>query len=604
MSDTATAPPPDEALEAARWNLEPLVEDGGPERALAQLDEAQERSEAFAERYRGKLGELDPAQFAEAMRELEAISDLAGRAGTYASLAFSVDTLSPEVGSLMQQVRERSAALQTTLLFFDLEWNELDDDQARRIYDAPELEFCRHHLRMERRYRPHQLSEPEERILTETSVTGPGAFARLFTEQTSAITVELADADGPLQLMEALSRLQDPNRERRAEAAEAVTAALEPGLRTRAFIFNTLLQDKATKDRLRSFDNWLAARNLDNEASDESVQALIEAVVGRYDLARRWYRLKARMLGLDRLADYDRVAPLAEAERHVPYDEARELVLDCYTGFSPELGATAAEFFTGDYIDAPPAPGKRGGAFCSYAVPTAHPYVMLNYTSRPGDVLTMAHELGHGVHAALSRPRGVFEFGTPLTVAETASIFGETIVLGRLLEQAADDSERLSLLGSSLDGAVGAVFRQVAMNRFEDRVHRERRESGELSVDAFAAAWTDTQTDLLGDSVDLSDGYSSWWSYVPHFIATPGYVYAYSYGHLLALSVYSRYEEEGAGFVESYVDLLRAGGSRPPEGLGEIVGVDLTDPGFWNAGLDLIERQLERAEETAETVSG
>ena len=237
-------------------------------------------------------------------------------------------------------------------------------------------------------------------------------------------------------------------------------------------------------------------------------------------------------------------------------------------------------------------------------MPSAHPYVMLNYTSRPCDVLTMAHELGHGVHASLARPRGVFEFGTPLTVAETASIFGETIVLGRLLEQAPDDSERLALLGYSLDGAVGAVFRQVAMNRFEDRVHTERRETGELSVDDFAAAWLDTQADLLGDSVELSDGYGSWWSYVPHFIATPGYVYAYAYGHLLALSVYSRYEEEGDGFVPSYLELLRAGGSMPPEELGKIVGVDLTDPGFWNAGLDLIERQLEAAEEAEAKVSG
>ena len=601
MSDATI--PADEALAEARWNLEPLVEDGGPERALAQLDEAQERADAFAERYRGELAELDGAGLAEAMRELEAISDLAGRAGTYASLRFSVDTLSPEVGALMQDVRERGAALQTTLLFFELEWNDLPEERAEELLAADELAFCRHYLKMERRYRPHQLSEPEERILTETSVTGAGAFSRLFTEQTSAITVELADTAEPLQLMEALSRLQDPDRERRAEAAGAVTEALEPGLRTRAFIYNTLLADKATRDRLRSFDHWLAARNLDNEASDESVEALVEAVIGRYDIARRWYRLKARMLGLERLADYDRVAPLAEAERHVPYGEARELVLDCYRGFSPELGATAEEFFTGDYIDAPPLPGKRGGAFCSYAVPSAHPYVMLNYTSRPGDVLTMAHELGHGVHASLSRPRGIYEFGTPLTVAETASIFGETIVLGRLLEQAADDSERLSLLGSSLDGAVGAVFRQVAMNRFEDRVHDERRTTGELSVDAFASAWTDTQADLLGDSVELSDGYSSWWSYVPHFISTPGYVYAYSYGHLLALSVYGRYEAEGEGFVDSYLDLLRAGGSMPPEELGEIVGVDLTDPGFWNAGLDLIERQLARAEETAAAIS-
>jgi oligoendopeptidase F len=603
MSDTATATK-DEALEAARWNLEPLVSDGGPERALAQLDEAQERAEAFAERYRGTLAGIDAPGLAAAMRELETISDLAGRAGTYASLMFSVDTLSPEVGALMQDVRERSAKLSTALLFFDLEWNEVDDERAEELLASEELAFCEHHLRMERRYLPHQLTEPEELILTETSVTGAGAFARLFTEQTSAITVDLPGVEEPMQLMEALSRLLDPDREIRAGAAAAVSEALEPGLRTRAYIFNTLLQDKATKDRLRHFPHWLAARNLDNEASDESVQTLIDTVISRYELARRWYGLKARLLGLDRLADYDRNAPLREAERHVSYDEARELVLDCYSSFSPVLGESAAEFFTGDYIDAPPAPGKRGGAFCSYAVPSAHPYVMLNYTSRPSDVLTMAHELGHGVHAALSRPRGMFEFGTPLTVAETASIFGETIVLGRLLEQAADDpAERLSLLGSSLDGAVGAVFRQIAMNRFEDRVHRQRRESGELSVDDFATAWTETQEEMLGDTVELSEGYGSWWSYVPHFIATPGYVYAYSFGHLLALSVYSRYEQEGEGFVDSYVELLKAGGSRSPEGLGEIVGVDLADPGFWNAGLDLIERQLEAAERTAEEVS-
>jgi oligoendopeptidase F len=294
------------------------------------------------------------------------------------------------------------------------------------------------------------------------------------------------------------------------------------------------------------------------------------------------------------------MAPVAETEQRISYGDARELVLDCYSGFSSELGEVAAEFFSGDYIDAPPAPGKRGGAFCSYAVPSAHPYVMLNYTSRPGDALIMAHELGHGVHAALARPKGVFEFATPLTVAETASIFGESIVLGRMLSDAPDASARLSLLAETLDGAVAAIFRQVAMNRFEHRVHGERRDSGELSVEAFQSAWLETQQDLLGDSVDVSDDYGSWWSYVPHFIDTPGYVYAYAYGNLLALSVYRRYEEEGEDFVESYLDLLRAGGSMPPEELGEIVGVDLTDAGFWSAGLDLVERRLEEAERTAE----
>ncbi|MBA2240108.1 MAG: M3 family oligoendopeptidase [Solirubrobacterales bacterium] len=562
------------------------------------LEEAHKRAGSFAESHRGRVGELDAEQLASAMDDLEAIFDLLGRAGSFASLWFTVDTQDPERGALLQKVHERGAELETELLFFELEWNQLESEQADRLLGAEQAGPWRHYLRTLRRYRPHQLSEPEERVLTETAVTGPSAFRRLFTEQISSVTVELPDAKEPVALMQALSRLEDSDRERRAEAAGAITEALEPGVRTRAFVFNTLLADKATKDRLRSYPNWLASRNLANEASDESVAALIEAVVSRYELARRWYRLKAGVLGLERLAYYDRMAPLGEAEQTIPYADARELVLDCYRGFSPELGDTAAAFFDG-YIDAPPDRGKRGGAFCSYTVPSAHPYVMLNYTSRPRDALTMAHELGHGAHAALARPQGLFQFATPLTVAETASIFGETIVLERLLDQAPDASARLSLLADSLDGAVAAVFRQVAMNRFEDRIHTRRRESGELSVDDFGSLWLETQTDLLGDSVEPSTDYGSWWSYVPHFIDTPGYVYAYAYGHLLALSVYRRYEQEGEGFVPSYLDLLRAGGSRSPEELGEIVGVDLRDPGFWSAGLDLIERQLELAEQAA-----
>jgi oligoendopeptidase F len=597
MTETAAAPDP--ALEEARWDLEPLVEGEGAAGVERLLDEAHERAEAIAASYRGRVAELDAAELAGAMRELEAVYDRVGRAGSYASLAFSVDTQKPETGALMQRVQERGSAIETQLLFFDLEWNLAPDDHAESVLADDALSFCAHHLRTIRRYRPHQLSEPEEKVLTEVEVTGRSAFARLFTEQISSLSVDLEGSEEPVPLMEALSLMQSPDREQRAAAAAGVTESLEPGLRTRAFIFNTLLQDKATKDRLRSFPNWLAARNLSNEASDESVQALIDAVTGRYELARRWYRLKAGLLGLDKLAHYDRMAPVAEDERHVPYDEAKATVLDCYSGFSPELGEVAGGFFEGAFIDAPPQPGKRGGAFCAYTVPSAHPYVMLNYTSRPGDVLTMAHELGHGVHAALARPKGMFEFTTPLTVAETASIFGETIVLERLLEDAPDAAARLSLLAESLDGAVAAVFRQVAMNRFEDRIHGERRAGGELSVDDFASAWMDTQADLLGDSVEASDDYGSWWSYVPHFVDTPGYVYAYAYGHLLALSVYRRFEEEGESFVPSYLDLLRAGGSRPPEGLGEIVGVDLADPGFWTSGLDLIERQLDAAEQAA-----
>jgi oligoendopeptidase F len=589
----------DEKLEAANWDLEPLVDGRGPDAVESMLAEARERAEAFAGRYRGRVAELDSPELVEAMRALGDIHDLGGRAGSYAVLSYSLDTADPERGARLQKARELGAAIETELLFFDLEWNLVPDERADELLAAPEIAFASHHLRTLRRYRPHQLSEPEERVLTETNVTGGSAFQRLFTEQTAALEVPLPDQDEPAALEEGLSRLQDPDRDRRREAAQAVTEALRPGLRTRAFVFNTLLQDKATKDRLRGYPNWLASRNLANEASDESVQALIEAVQGRYDLARRWYDLKAGLLGLDRLAHYDRMAPVSDSGDSIPYGEAEEIVLDCYRTFSPELGATAEEFFTGGYMDGPPRPGKRGGAFCSYTVPSAHPYVLLNYTSRPYDVLVMAHELGHGVHAALARPQGIFHFSTPLTLAETASIFGENIVLERLLERAPGAAERLDLLAGALDGAVAAVFRQVAMNRFEDAIHTARRETGELSVDGFAEHWLSTQRDLLGDSVELDDDYGIWWSYIWHFVDAPGYVYAYAYGHLLALSVYRKYEERGEEFVSSYLDLLRAGGSRPPEELGAIVGVDLSDPGFWSSGLDLIERQLDAAEAAA-----
>jgi oligoendopeptidase F len=589
----------DATLEAAAWDLEPLVGGRGADGVVEMLTEARDRAEAFAQRHRGSVGELDAEGLADAMHEFAAIEDLVGRAGSYAVLRFSLDTTDPERGALMQRAAELSAEIETTLVFFELEWNQVPDERADELLAADELDFCGHHLRTIRRYRPHQLSEPEERILTETGVTGPSAFQRLFTEQTSVIEIRVPDSDEPVSLEEALSRLQHPDRRRRAEAAAGLTEALREGLRTRAFVFNTLFQDKATKDRLRSYPHWLASRNLANEVSDESVEALIEAVRSRYELARRWYRLKASLLGLDRLAHWDRMAPVSDSDEEIPYGEAREIVLDCYSRFSAELGEAAGAFFENGHIDGPPRPGKRGGAFCSYTVPSAHPYVLLNYTSRPHDVLVMAHELGHGVHASLARPQGIFHFTTPLTVAETASIFGETIVLERLLERASGPAERLDLLAGSLDGAVAAVFRQVAMNRFEHAAHMERRESGELSVERFGELWLETQSDLLGDSVEVSDDYGVWWSYIWHFVDAPGYVYAYAYGHLLALSVYRRYEEQGETFVPSYLELLRAGGSRPPEELGGIVGVDLSDPDFWSSGLDLVERQLEAAEGTA-----
>lgn len=593
----------DPEAEQAAWDLSPLLDGEGPEGVEARLQAALSMAKRFAERHAGKLAELDGEGLRAAMQELAQMHDLIGRAGAYAALRFSTDTADPANGALLQRVQERETEIETTLLFFELEWAALDEQTVQRLLTADGLEFCAHHLRRVRRCRDHLLSEPEERILAEKSVTGAGAWGRLFEELTSAIKVQLpAGADGEVQgvaLDVALSQLTSPDRQVRQSSAEAVTAALAPGLRTRAFLFNTLLADKATDDRLRRYPSWLSARNLSNEVDDDSVAALVSAVRGRYELARRWYRLKAGLLGIDRLADYDRMAAVTQDEASFGYGQAREIVLDCYSSFSPKLGDLVGSFFQGAWIDAPVRPAKRGGAFCAAAVPSVHPYVLLNYTSRRRDVLTLAHELGHGVHFALAAAQGSFHQHTPLTLAETASVFGETLVFARLLEQDTDPDSRLALLAENIEGAIATVFRQIAMNHFEDLVHTERREQGELSVDRFGELWAQSQHEMLGDSVEVTDGYRSWWSYIPHFIGTPGYVYAYAYGQLLALSVYHRYEEQGQEFVPRYLALLEAGGSRSPEELGQIVDVDLADPGFWDAGLDLLERRLVEAEEAA-----
>ena len=595
LEETAPVDPDLTAADVA-WDLEPLVDGKGTE-GVDELIAAAEASATAVEAYRGRIPTLDAAELAGLMDELARLQDAIGRAGSYVSLRFAIDSLDAERGAAMQKFAEQATAISTRVLFVELEWAEVDDDRAEELLADPVLQSSAHYLRSARRYHPHLLTEPEEKILTEKSVTGGSAWSRLFTELTSAIEVDLPD--GATSLEQALSVLGSPDREQRRIAAEAVTVALEPGLRTRAYVFNTLMADKATDDRLRSYDSWVASRNLSNEASDESVQALVDSVVARYDIPQRWYALKARLLGVDRLADYDRNASVADVEEEFRWSEATALVLDAYGSFSDELAGVVRRFLDERWVDAPVRPGKRPGAFCAYTVPSAHPYLFLNWTSRRRDVLTLAHELGHGLHAYLAREQGIYHQSTPLTLAETASVFGETVTFGRLLDATTDPAARLALLAESLEGQIATVFRQVAMNRFEDAVHTRRRSEGELSVDGFGDEWERTQRDMLGDAVEITPGYRTWWSYVPHFIGTPGYVYAYAYGQLLALAVYARYEAEGATFVPRYLDLLRAGGSQPPEDLGRIVGVDLSDPGFWDGGLRIIDDQLAAAEAAA-----
>jgi oligoendopeptidase F len=580
------------------WDLDPLVDGEGAQGCDRLIDEADERAAAFAAQHAGQVAQLDGPGLVDAMDELAAIYELVMRAGSYASLRFAVDQADPANGALVAHVQERGTAVETKLLFFELEWAALDDERADELLAADGLDLSRHYLRTARRYRPHLLSEPEERLMTEKAVTGRNAWGRLHGELLSALTVALADQD-PVTLDIALSRLSSTDREVRRTTALAVTDALQPGLRTRAYISNTLMADKATDDRLRDYATWISSRNLANEASDESVAALVETVRGAYDIPQRWYRLKAQLLGVDRLADYDRMAALPGGDEDISFDSARDVVLSSFADFSPLLGDTAQRFFDERWIDAPPRPAKRGGAFCSYTVPSVHPYVMLNYTARRRDVLTLAHELGHGLHAALAIPRGVLEQHTPLTVCETASVFGETLVFTRLLDEAPDPRSRLSLLAGALDDSVATVFRQTAMHRFEELAHTARREDGELSVDRFGELWIESQGEMLGDAVEMTDGYRAWWSYIPHFINTPGYVYAYAYGKLLALSVYARYLQEGEAFVPAYIELLSAGGSRSPEDLAAIAGLDLADPGFWAAGIELVRDQLTAAEQAA-----
>ena len=597
---SATTDDADLTAAEVAWDLDPLLGDRSADDWFAEADEIATRLEAA----RGEVASFDVDRLAAFMEDFARLQEVVGRVGNDASLRFAVDTDDPANGARVQAVQERATAIFNRLIFFELEWAEVPDVRVDELLAAPSLAASAHHLRSARRYRPHLLTEPEEKILSDKAVTGSSAWSRLFSELTSAITVDLpAAATGgePRQgsLEEGLSLLSHPDRSVRQAAAGAVTEGLRPGLRTRAYVFNTLLADKATDDRLRRYDTWVSSRNLSNEASDASVQALVDAVVGRYEIARRWYRLKAQILGLPRLADYDRMASVSSSETRYGWSEAKGLVLDAYSAFSPDIATAVQQFFDERWIDAPVRSGKRPGAFCAYTVPSHHPYVFLNWTGRPGDVLTLAHELGHGVHAYLARDQGIYHQTTPLTLAETASVFGETLTFGRLLDQTTDPDDRLDLLARSVEGAIATVFRQIAMNRFEDEVHRTRRDEGELSVDRFGELWAATQEALLGDAVEVTDDYRCWWSYIPHFIGTPGYVYAYAYGQLLALSVYRRYEEGGAEFVPAYLELLSAGGSLPPAELGRIVGVDLEDPGFWDAGLDLVEQQVTAAEAAA-----
>ncbi len=585
--------------ETVRWNLADLY----PSEDLLETDlsKAFSDAEVFATAWRGSVANLSPDNMVKALEQLEAIQDRIGKAYTYAFLQWATDTGDERRGALLQHVREAYTRTLQQLIFFGLEWGKTDEEHATALIASEELAGYRHYLEVERLQRDYLLTEPEEKILTEKAVTGRGAWNRFFDELLGATRFRINGEKKTEQ--EVLSMLHEPERSLREKAALALTEGLATHGRSLTCVFNTILADKALDDRLRGYETWLSERNLSNEVQAETVEALIEAVTSKYGLVARFYRLKRALLGYDELFDYDRYAPVGESDRQYTWGEAREIVSRAYHAFHPRMGAIADLFFEGNWIDAPPAPGKRGGAFSHGAVPSAHPYILLNFAGRSRDVQTLAHELGHGIHQYLARKQGVLQADTPLTTAETASVFGEMIVFREMLAHEQNTANRLAMLVGKIDDTVATVFRQVAMNRFEHAIHTERRERGELSADRFADLWIQTQKKMFEGSVTLGDHYRYWWSYIPHFIHTPGYVYAYAFGELLVLALYARYLDNPQDFPDRYLALLEAGGSDWPHVLAGRMDIDLQDPSLWNAGLAAIESLITEAEELAGDVS-
>ena len=594
----------DPILAGAVWDLDPLVGGGGADGARALLDCAARRAGELAARCGGRVLQLDAVELAAAAREWSEIREAMTRAFLYASLSHQRDLSDVAAGALYASVAQRRSEIEQTLRFLELEWGAGSQDAVERLlaHAGPDVEFAAHHLRRVHGAASEQLSVAEERVLSETSATSRFAWVRLANELISEVQCEV---DGEQVGVGAfLSMLEDPDRRVRRQFMEGFVAAQERGLRTRSFVYNALLQGHAALDRLRGRRHWLDARNRENEISGEAVQALVDAVVGRYDISQRWHRLKARLLGLAQLADYDVMAPIGDLGGHYSYGEARELVLDSYGSLSPRVHQIVARFFDERWIDAPPRATKFPGAFCDWSC-SVHPHVLLNFRGRIGDVLTMAHELGHGLHAVLAAPRGTFDCMPTITIAETASTFGETLLIERLLPRARTDRERLAIICRSIDNSLLPVHWQIAFNRFEDAAHTAHRAEGELSPDALGALYAQAMRDYYGESVASTPGSEHGWSTVPHFFFdTPGYVYSYAFGQLLALAAYARYQEIGRPFVDDYLEMLAAGSSRDPRTLGEMMGFDLSDPRFWNLGLDLIDARLREAETLANTAAG
>ena len=577
------------------WDLSDLYP--GPESPALARDLARlaEDAESFRRRYEERLAGLSGAELGVAVEAYERMQELSGRIISYASLVHAGNLADPEIGRFYQTIQERTNTISTALLFFALELNRLDDTVLAAKEADPGLAHYRPWLRDTRAFRPHQLSDEVEKLLHEKYVAGRAAWTRLFDETIADLRFPIRGQQ--LTEAEALDLLSDRDPEVRREAAISVGEVLGRNARTFGLITNTLAKDKEIEDRWRRFARPISSRNLSNFVEDEVVDALIAAVRDSYpNLSHRYYRLKARWFGVEALPFWDRNAPLPEDDdRLIPWREAEETVLSAYNAFSPELAAVGGRFFAAPWIDAPVRPGKASGAFAHPTVPGAHPYLLLNYQGRVRDVMTLAHELGHGVHQVLAAPQGYLMADTPLTLAETASVFGEMLTFRALLARETDPRRRKIMLAGKVEDMLNTAVRQIAFATFEIKVHDERREA-ELTPERISEIWLEVQRESLGPAIRLDGVYRHYWSYIPHFIHTPFYVYAYAFGDCLVNSLYAVYQEAHQGFAERYLDMLRAGGTLRHRELLAPFGLDAADPSFWSKGLSVVSGFIDELE--------
>jgi oligoendopeptidase F len=589
-----------ELKDLPEWDLDDLYPGREAPELEADLLKVSTGAERFQSRYAGHIAELDGAALAEAVAEYEALQEIVGRIMSYAYLVYCRAMDDAEVGRFFQTLKEKVTDVTAQLLFFTLEINRLDDEALEAaIAASPALARYRPWLRDVRVFKPHDLSEELERLLHEKSVSGRGAWIRLFDETLDGLRFPL---DGKmLTNAEAFHLLSDKDGEVRRKVAKSLGQVFADNVRIFALITNTLAKDKEIEDRWRDYATPEASRHLSNYVEAEVVEALSEAVVEAYPrLSHRYYALKARWMGLEQLDYWDRNAPLPEDDdRVVPWAEARELVLGAYGAFSPELAEIGGRFFTGAWIDAPVKPGKASGAFAHPTVPSVHPYLLLNYQGKSRDVMTLAHELGHGVHQVLAGPQGALMSDTPLTLAETASVFGEQLAFRALLEGESDTARRRVMLAGKVEDMINTVVRQVAFYRFEQRLHGERRE-GELTPERLGEVWMEVQAESLGPALRFDEEYRNYWCYIPHFIHSPFYVYAYAFGDCLVNSLYAVYLDRAEGFEEKYLDMLRAGGTLWHKELLAPFGLDAGEPAFWSKGLDVIAALIDELEELSD----